>query len=417
MAKTCLIDGFGPLPVLEPTQVAEISEIVRAAICQDQAVYPVGGRTTLAYGLSPAKPGVIVETQRLNGVIDYPARDMTITVQAGITLGQLDAVLSKENQRLPIDVPQADRATVGGALAVNASGPRRYGFGTLRDYVLGITVVNDEGKEVKAGGRVVKNVAGYDLCKLHVGALGTLGIITQVTLKLRPRPEHQALIAIAVPAKAIESLLMRLHESRIHPVCVELLNDQAIRCLNRKLEKPLPEVEWVVLVGFEDNRAAVEWQVQQLRKELLEAGCQSTDTRSGLEAENLWQALVELSAGQEADLVFKANLLPHACATFCQQAVALPTRWLIQAHAGNGIVIGQTDDKLTLDEAVATVSTLQTAATQAQGNVVILRCPSSWKTVLPIWGVPREDAWLMRAVKEKLDPRQIFNPGRFLAGL
>ena len=119
-----------------------------------------------------------MDCRSLNRVIDYPARDMTITVQAGITIAELQTLLAAENQRLPVDVPHADRATLGGALAVNVSGPRRYGFGTLRDYVIGISTVNDEGQEVKAGGRVVKNVAGYDLCKLHIGALGTLGIIT-----------------------------------------------------------------------------------------------------------------------------------------------------------------------------------------------------------------------------------------------
>src|SRR5260221_13588513 len=119
---------------------------------------------------------------------------MTITVQAGITIAKLQVLLASENHRLPVDIPFPDRATLGGALAANASGPRRYGFGTLRDYLIGISTVNDEGHEVKAGGRVVKNVAGYDLCKLHIGALGTLGIISQVTLKLRPLVEETALL-------------------------------------------------------------------------------------------------------------------------------------------------------------------------------------------------------------------------------
>src|SRR6516225_899053 len=127
----CRIDDFGPLPVVQPRSVAELSDVVRRAAAEGQALYPVAGR-----------------------------------------------------------------ATLGGALAVNASGPRRYGSGTLRDYVIGISTVNDEGHEVKAGGRVVKNVAGYDMCKLHIGALGTLGIITQVTLKVRPRPEAQALLTL-----------------------------------------------------------------------------------------------------------------------------------------------------------------------------------------------------------------------------
>ncbi len=130
-------------------------------------------------------------------MIDYPARDMTVTVQAGITLAALQKLLATEKQRLPVDVPRADRATLGGVLAANVSGPRRFGFGTLRDYVIGITTINDEGQETKAGGRVVKNVAGYDLCKLHIGALGTLGIISQVTLKVRPMPEATTLLRLA----------------------------------------------------------------------------------------------------------------------------------------------------------------------------------------------------------------------------
>ena len=187
----CRIDDFGPLPVVRPQSVAEMGDVVRRAAAERQAVYPVGGGTMLGLGLPPSRPGWAVDVRPLNRIVDYPARDMTVTVQAGVSVAELRRVLAAENQRLPVDVPHADRATLGGALAANVSGPRRYGFGTLRDYVLGITTVNDEGQEVKAGGRVVKNVAGYDLCKLHVGALGTLGAIVQVTLKVRPIPESQ----------------------------------------------------------------------------------------------------------------------------------------------------------------------------------------------------------------------------------
>ena len=185
----CRIDDFGPLTVVRPQSVADLGDVVRRAAAEQQALYPVGGGTMLGLGLPPSRPGWAVDLRSLNSVIDYPARDMTITVQAGVPIAELRRVLAAENQRLPVDVPHADRATLGGALATNVSGPRRYGSGTLRDYVLGLSTVNDEGQEVKAGGRVVKNVAGYDLCKLHIGALGTLGVITQATLKVRPIPE------------------------------------------------------------------------------------------------------------------------------------------------------------------------------------------------------------------------------------
>ncbi|HMF29654.1 MAG TPA: FAD-binding oxidoreductase, partial [Candidatus Cybelea sp.] len=170
---TCTIDGFGPLPMVRPESVEAVGDVIRDA--QTSAIYPVGGQTKLALGVPPTKSGIAVDMSALSRVIDFPARDMTITVQAGIRIKELNELVAREKLQLPIDVPQCDRATLGGILAANVSGPRRYGYGTLRDYVIGISALNDEGREFKAGGRVVKNVAGYDLCKLLVGSLGTLG--------------------------------------------------------------------------------------------------------------------------------------------------------------------------------------------------------------------------------------------------
>jgi glycolate oxidase FAD binding subunit len=161
---------------------------------------------------------------------------MTITVQAGMTVAQLQSTLAREKQRLPIDVPHAERATVGGIIATNMSGPRRYGWGTLRDYVIGISVVNDEGHEIKAGGRVVKNVAGYDLCKLFVGSMGTLGVITQVTFKLRPLAAEQALFAFPCPPTEIDNALTLLHGSKTRPVMLELLSPGAAHMLAGKFQ-------------------------------------------------------------------------------------------------------------------------------------------------------------------------------------
>ena len=430
-SSTCLIDGFGPLPVARPSSVAEVGDLVRRAAApltlpsppsggrgegeKGQAIYPLGGGTMLDLGLPPTRPGRAIDLRRLDAVIDYPARDMTVTVQAGITLAKLQALLATENQRLPIDVPHAEQATLGGALAANVSGPRRYGFGTLRDYVIGISIVNDEGQEVKAGGRVVKNVAGYDLCKLYVGSLGTLGIITQVTLKLRPLPEEQALLALPCPPEKLEELLDRLHGSRTRPVCIDLLNAAAAAVLNRQAVGLLPEAPWLVLVGFEDNRASVAWQTQQLAQE-VPAGAGTAQGAYAPRSAFLWQALAEFKARSEAWFCFKANLLPHAVAGFCQKAAAMLPGLLLQAHAGNGIVIGQVDSDLSIDEANRLLGELHEAAGEA-GNVIVTRCPPAWKPHLPVWGKPRGDAWLMRQVKDKLDPRRLFNPGRFLDGM
>src|ERR1041385_2011200 len=139
------------MPVAVPAHADDVGELVRNAAEQRSAVFPVGGRTMLGTGYPPSREGVVIDLRNLSHVIDYPARDMTITVEAGITLSQLQAILATEGQRLPVDVPLPESATLGGAMAVNASGPRRFGFGTLRDYVIGITTINDEGRSTKAG--------------------------------------------------------------------------------------------------------------------------------------------------------------------------------------------------------------------------------------------------------------------------
>src|SRR5262245_2856939 len=327
---------------------------------------------------------------------------MTITVRAGMTLARLQETLAAENQRLPIDVPHPDQATLGGALATNISGPRRYGFGTLRDYVLGISAVNDEGCEIKAGGRVVKNVAGYDLCKLLIGSLGTLGIITQVTLKVLPHPEEQALVVLGCRAKNVEDLLEQLHGSRTRPVCLELLNPPMAQRV--AMSTPVPAEDsatWQLVVGYEGNAESVKWQVQQLVREVR--GVHALDAFCSSPALPGWQALIDSSAlpldHGEGTLAFKANLLPGAVGAFCLKADALPSRPLLKAHAGNGVVIGRAGPGLILENAVALVRCLRDLAARGQGRVVVLRCPPDWKRAISVWGDTGPDIAMVHAVK------------------
>jgi glycolate oxidase FAD binding subunit len=412
MDSTCYIDGFGPLPLIRPGSVAELGEIVRRASAGGSAIYPRGGQTQLGLGNPPIKAGLAVDVRGFDQVVDFPARDMTITVQAGIGVARLQSLLAAERLRLPIDVPCADRATLGGILATNTSGPRRYGYGTLRDYVIGISAVNDTGDEFKAGGRVVKNVAGYDLCKLLVGALGTLGIITQVTLKLRPLVDEQALIGLGCEADQVAALLTRLHATRTRPVCVELLNRPAAEVVFRTAGMGVPNAAWVLVVGFEGNMEAVRWQAQQLVLEV--GGGPHLEAHVGFTAQPLWAALTEF--GNEAAVSFKANMLPSTVAAFCLAADRAGEGVLLQAHAGNGIVRGHVRADISEGRLAELRALWRQQAAQGQGSVVVERCPSAWKGSVPVWD-PVPDGWLMRAVKEKFDPRRIFNPGRFVEGI
>ncbi len=465
MDNTCAIDGFVPLATVRPQASAELGEIVRQAKADKTALYPVGGQTMMHLGSPPDVPGHAVDMRALSKIIDFPARDMTITVEAGITLAQLRDILAKENLRLPIDVPQADKATLGGTVAANVSGSRRYGFGTLRDYVIGISAVNDAGNEFKAGGRVVKNVAGYDICKLLVGSLGTLAIISQVTLKLRPRAEERALVSLPCPDADLAILLDKLHASRTRPVCLDLLNRQAadevfsqaslandLRSANSPLSPvlrgegagvrgetrgsldpltpaPLPlstggegktkdgannkhSNEWTIVIGFEGNAIAVQWQVQQLIREI--GG--SMEARVGFTAEPLWQALTEWSLAPGANVSVKATMLPSAVASFCQKVAIEMDVFSLRAHAGNGIVVGQASN-LTCAKAAALLSNWREYARAGKGSVVVTRCPPAWKQTLSVWGSAPPDAWLMREIKKKFDPGNLFNPGRFVDGI
>ena len=266
-AAGALGDGRAALADFRPTDVDPLCQLVREQVGLGHAIYPQGGGTALDYGGIPQRPGVIVHTRGLDRLIDYPFADMTITVQAGMTLSALRAILAEQHQRVLVDAPDPDRATLGGIYATNTTGPRRYGAGRPRDQIIGVSFVTSEGEVVKGGGRVVKNVAGYDLPKLLTGSMGTLGILTQLTLKVRPIPEASAIawVPYADPdrlAAAIDGFNM----SGTRPTALELLNRPAAATVGSALG--LPADHAVLAIGLEDNAESVRWQIDRLVTEL-----------------------------------------------------------------------------------------------------------------------------------------------------
>ncbi|HEX3146611.1 MAG TPA: FAD-binding oxidoreductase [Gemmataceae bacterium] len=395
---------------MRPGSASELCELVRKAAADGQALYPIGGSTQLDFGLPPTKPGTAVELGGLDRVIDYPARDMTITVQAGITVARLRDELRKEGQQLPVDVP--DAATLGGAIATNVSGPRRFGHGTFRDYVIGVSVVNDRGEDVKGGGRVVKNVAGYDLMKLYTGSLGTLGIITQLTFKVKPLPEAVAAIVTPCPAESLDNVLNRvLPATATRPTMIGVANAPAAMMLGSEARS------FILVVGFEEKSTTVNWQVNRLMEELpTELRKTDSEFQSDL-ANGLFQRWADFPLDPPGGLTFKANMVPAATAQFFRKADGLDPRPALIAHAGNGIVIGRWPEEVGAERAKQLLDTLIGWTQPVGGNVVVLRCPSAWKTVVSVWGRSTPDRLLMRAVKDKMDPGRVFNPGRFVDGI
>ena len=392
-----------PMPIHRPATAIELGELVRS----HAAIYPRGGGTHSHIGGEPAQPGIVVELTGMNRIIDYPARDMTVTLQAGATLAELQKLLKSENQWLPIDVPTPESATVGGSMAVNANGPRRLAQGTWRDAVIGIRFVSDEGIESKGGGRVVKNVAGYDLMKLHIGALGTLGIITEVTLKVKPRPEASSFVLFGVPTSAVGPTLDRLHASNSRPVAIELLNRAAVK----KLGGTLPETEpWLIACGFEEKAATVAWQIATLKEESTGTPLRDLAVVEGEAATQLWIALTALQSSGDDFSTVKFNTRPSAVAALTLKADAAHSQAIVHAHAGNGIVFVHIPNEPKPDRLATILQEL--ASPRVEDNLQILRCPPAWKAGLPVWGHDRGDRTLMATIRATLDPRRVFNPGR-----
>jgi glycolate oxidase FAD binding subunit len=399
----------------KPADPAELADAVRAAYDSSTPLYPIGGGTSLGYGLPAKEPGQGLSLAGLSRVIDYPARDMTVTVEAGVTMQTLADLLATERQRLPIDVPQANQATIGGVIATGWNGPRRYGQGTIRDHVIGISAIDGRGMPFHGGGRVVKNVAGYDFCKLLTGSLGTLGIISEVTLKLKPQPEQQALLACSVAdGAAVERLLAALVHSAATPTAVELLagpeweREPAFAAL----DQPGPGSMFLV-VSLEGNAVEVEYMVRQISSEW-----RALDVEVPLvlgESASVWGRIVEFSAAGESALVLKASVVPSGVVPLVQAARQVDPACSILAHAGNGTVFMKFAQFPAQGLSRTLVSQLQPAAAAQCGHLVVLSNPSGAEmTHQSMWGAIDAPLDLMGAIKRKFDPKDILNRGRFV---
>lgn len=380
-----------------------------------QPVRPVGGGTAFDCGFPINGDFRLLETRQLNQVIDYPARDMTITVEAGIRLEDLDQVLRSENQQLPIDFGSPAEATLGGAIAANACGSRRFGYGSFRDYVIGITASTAAGEEFHSGGRVVKNVAGYDLCKLLVGSRGTLAIITEVTLKLKPRTSRQLIVGFAMPDHdELDLLLERLVSTDTRPVSLDVLTGE--RLGDFAIECPGDYSDSVLLVGFDGSDAEVEWQHNQLVSELAPFQPHVAGLWKDGDAERIWQELArfpirsDAPAGQSAPVVqLTASLRPSATIEFL--AAARLSGFSGIARAGNGVVELTTSELTSAHDLQSRMSHLQEQVRHSGGRIIVSQCPDDWKNEVPVWG-PTHASWrLMSRIKQALDPFGLLNPG------
>lgn len=407
--------------IATPADEAGVAEAIGRAGADRIPVYPIGGGTQLGFGARPSEPGLGLSLAGLTRVIDYPARDLTITVEAGITLAALAQCLAAENQRLPVDVPLPAQATVGGAVAAGMAGPRQLRWGTLRDYVIGLRAVDGTGTAFSAGGRVVKNAAGYDLCRLLTGSLGTLGVIVQATLMVKPMPQASAFVACELPdTPAAEKLLAQLVHTQTLPAAVELLcgpawqHDPALPPLSR------PE-SLRLLVGLEGSAAEVDWMIGRLNEEWRQAGMTSPQVVTGAETGPLWSRLTDFAAlpsnGPNPWLVVQIHVLPSAVIHVVEGLRSICPDVSIQSHAANGMVVARLPigDK---DAAGLIDGRLRPWVNEVGGYLVVLAQPDGASISLDtLFGPPPPGSKIMHSIRQRFDPAGILNRGRFGFGL
>jgi glycolate oxidase FAD binding subunit len=408
-----VVEGRTPEAAVFPGSLEEVAAVVAVAARARWPLTPWGGGTAVSVGMPAARAGWVLGLGRMSRVLEHEPGDLTATVEAGLTMHALQVALRRRGQWLSLDPTDAERATVGGVLATNASGPRRHLYGTARDLLIGVTVVTADGAVVKGGGKVVKNVAGYDLCKLYAGSFGTLAVIAEASFKLRALPScEKTVIFYSRDAESLCSLVASITDSDVQPAVMELISpyDEAA--------PPLDAEHFALAMRFLNEAETIDWQIEEAAQ--LGSGFRHT-LLGEAEANEFWRAYHESETSPRAEFILKLSALPADLnALIADINRALPPARL-RAHAANGVLRLHGDarwlDGIETGERLRKLAEMRRMAQARGGRMLILRAPDEIKNQIDVWGDAGTTEGLMRALKEKFDPHSLLNPGRFVAGI
>ena len=392
-------DDVQPRLVAQPATPEEVAATLAWATSEQLRVQAAGGRTKLDWGGASGPIDLLLSTARLDRVVEHRHGDLTTTVEAGATLSAVNAALAAHGQRLPWDPPWADRATIGGIVATNDSGPRRHGHGAPRDSIIGVTVARSDGRVARAGGIVVKNVAGYDLSRLLTGSFGCLGVVLTATFKLAPAPPASRTLEVTVDSlEAAAPIAADLAAAPLTPTAIEIAS---------------PPVR--LLARFESVDVSVTQQAEAARALVGPRG--ATAIHAGAEEQSAWE-------GHAAHWAASGTLVKLATVP----AELFPTLvWLRDRAAGAGVELaaagraglGVVDLRLEgpLDAQAQIVSELRARLPVGRGSAVIRRGAPDLRRRVGAWGTIGDALQVMRAIKRQFDPAGVLNPGRGPGGL
>lgn len=425
------IDGCAPTLVVLPADAEQITAVLRLADEHNATVFPRGGGSHMMLGNPPERVDLVLSLQRLHQQIAYEPADMTTTVQAGQRLADLQRTLGAQGQFLALDPPAAATTTVGGIVAANRNGPRRLLYGSARDLLLGTTVITIDGKRTKAGGRVVKNVTGYDLNKLYIGSLGTLAVIVELTFKVHPLPPGEQTLGIGFSMHAdMESLTQTVMQLPLRLNSLTVLNAATVSAMSLYDNLSVPDTPYLLLVRVEGTPQITTRQIQRITdalQHLSPVGETTTQTWEDDAQTHLWRGVEEFSVALPAtyphSVMSKISVpisnVPALCEAVQNLATQTGAAWPVLAHAGHGMAyvhIPLADEAATSD-ALQHVQALDACVASVQGRRIIEHAPVALKRRCDVWGTPGDDLALMRAIKHSFDPHNRLNPGRFLGGL
>ena len=393
------VAGAQPNLVIEPGTERELAEILRLSNEAGLAVIPRGGGTKLGWGNSPACADLILSTARLTEIIEHAWADLTVTFEAGCTIQRLQETLAQHGQRLALDPLWPEKATVGGVLSTNDSGALRLRFGAFRDLIIGATIALPDGTLASSGGKVVKNVAGYDLPKLVTGALGTLGVITRAVFRLHPLPLNSLSFRVSTAnAEETQKFVLAVQDSKL-----------AHTSLQSHFSDENPPVSDILFEGTEAGLAAQETQLRNLARA---ASVSESPSSTWMAREKLWAFSDPASTAIAKISILPANLA-RTMELVARAANAHQLRWRTLVYA-TGIGWLRLEGK---PEALrGALQMLRDDLQGKDGSLVALHRPDKMPA-FDAWGTAGDALPLMKAVKQQLDPKNTLNPGRFVGGI
>jgi len=411
--QQAIASGNSPSCIVYPRTQQQLAAVIATAYTNNWRILPCGSGSKLSWGGLAKGVDIVVSTERINQLIEHAVGDLTVTVEPGMKFSDLQALLAKSRQFLALDPTAPESATIGGIVATGDTGSLRQRYGSVRDQLLGITFVRADGQIAKAGGRVVKNVAGYDLMKLLTGSYGTLGFISQLTFRVYPLPEASGTVVLTGNAEAVSQAADILRGSALTPVQADLLSTKLVSSLG--LGQGLG-----LIARFQSITESVKEQSNRVLEVGQKLGLDGAIFADGDEA-SLWQRLQERihTTATESVITCKIGVLPTAAVEILTQVE------LGLIHISSGLGLLQLEDK---NQVLKVRDELRSAGGDAYGGLrlrtqassgflTILEAPVAVKEQIDVWGYTGNALSLMRRIKEQFDSKNILSPGRFVGGI